>query len=338
MKATIYDVAREAGVSIATVSKVINAKGKISQERRREIFAIMERLQYQPSVIASALTGKHTYTLGLLIPDIANPFYGEVARAVEDRGHQLGYSVIICSTDNRDERIEQYISVLKQKRIDGIMIGTGMGNADTLRELGGSMPVVAIGRELRAFPVHTVVADDRQGGRMAAEHLLQLGHRRMAVLSESMTVSSSRDRLMGFKERLEEDGIVLQERHVRPCKHRMEDGKREAAVMLEDSERPTAIFCCNDLLAVGALQAAKEAGIRVPNELSVVSFDNTILASVTDPPLTSISQPMELLGAAAVDLLLEQLEQGTPAAAKRRVAMRTELIVRASTASVMLSE
>ncbi|MDF2726341.1 MAG: LacI family transcriptional regulator, partial [Paenibacillus sp.] len=125
MKATIYDVAREAGVSIATVSKVINAKGKISQERRREIFAIMERLQYQPSVIASALTGKNTYSLGLLIPDIANPFYGEVARAVEDRGHQLGYSVIICSTDNRDERIEQYISVLKQKRIDGIMIGTG---------------------------------------------------------------------------------------------------------------------------------------------------------------------------------------------------------------------
>ncbi|WP_029192831.1 LacI family DNA-binding transcriptional regulator [Paenibacillus harenae] len=334
MKATIYDVAREAGVSIATVSKVINAKGKISQERRREIFAIMERLQYQPSVIASALTGKHTYTLGLLIPDIANPFYGEVARAVEDRGHQLGYSVIICSTDNRDERIEQYISVLKQKRIDGIMIGTGMGNADTLRELGASMPVVAIGRELPDVPVHTVVADDWQGGRMAAEHLLQLGHRRVAVLSESMAVSSSRDRLKGFKERLEEDGVMLQENHVRPCKHRMEDGKREAARMLEGKEHPTAIFCCNDLLAVGALQAAKEAGIRIPAELSVVSFDNTILASVTDPPLTSISQPMEQLGAAAVDLLLGQLEQDAPSAAKRRIAMRTELIVRSSTASV----
>jgi DNA-binding LacI/PurR family transcriptional regulator len=337
MKATIYDVAREAGVSIATVSKVINAKGKISQERRHEIFAIMERLHYQPSVIASALTGKHTYTLGLLIPDIANPFYGEVARAVEDRGHQLGYSVIICSTDNRDERIEQNISVLKQKRIDGIMVGTGMGNADTLRELSESMPVVAIGRELPAFPVHTVVADDWQGGRSAAEHLLLLGHRRMAVLSESMSLSSSRDRLMGFKERLEEDGFMLAERHTRQCKHKMEDGKREAADMLKGSDRPTAIFCCNDLLAVGALQAAKDAGLRVPSELSVVSFDNTILASVTDPPLTSIAQPMEQLGAAAVDLLLEQFGQDA-SAHKRRIALRTELVVRASTARVELDE
>ncbi|MBD2869317.1 LacI family DNA-binding transcriptional regulator [Paenibacillus arenilitoris] len=331
MKATIYDVAREAGVSIATVSKVINSKGKISEERRREIFAIMERLQYQPSVIASALTGKHTYTLGLLIPDIANPFFGEVARAVEDRGHQLGYSVIICSTDNKDERIEQYLSVLKQKRVDGIMIGTGMGNADTLRELRGAMPVVAIGRELPAVPVHAVVADDRQGGRSAAEHLLLLGHRRMAVLSEGMAVSSSRDRLHGFRQKLEEEGVPLPERHVRPCKHRIEHAKREAAVMLEGSDRPTAIFCCNDLLAVGALQAAKEAGIKVPGELSVVSFDNTVLASVTDPPLTSVAQPMERIGAAAVDLLLEQFGQGA-APARRRVTLRTELVVRASTA------
>ncbi|CAM4085030.1 LacI family transcriptional regulator [Paenibacillus alkaliterrae] len=336
MKATIYDVAREAGVSIATVSKVINAKGKISQERREEIFAIMERLHYQPSVIASALTGKHTFTLGLLIPDIANPFFGEVARAVEDRGHQLGYSVIICSTDNKDERIEQYISVLKQKRVDGIIIGTGMENTDILRDLGESMPVVIIGREVSAVSVHTVVADDWQGGRSAAEHLLLLGHRRMAVLSESLTVSSSRERLHGFKQRLGEEGVMMSERHVRPCKQRMEDGKREAAALLQGSDRPTAIFCCNDLLAVGALQAAKEAGIRVPSELSVVSFDNTILASVTDPPLTSIAQPMEQLGASAVDLLLEQFAQEAPTV-KHRIALRTELIVRESTACVNLA-
>lgn len=334
MKTTIYDIAREAGVSIATVSKVMNDKGKISQERRREILAIMERLHYQPSVIASALTGKHTYTIGLLIPDIANPFFGEVARAVEDRGHQLGYSVIICSTDNKDERIEQYISVLKQKRVDGIMIATGMKNTAILQQLSDSIPIVVIGREVPSFPVHTVVADDRHGGRLAAEHLLGLGHRNMAVLSENITVSSSRERLLGFRVRLNDEDIVIKDTHIRLCKHRMEDGKREAIELLACIDRPTAIFCCNDLLAVGALQAAKELRIRVPAELSIISFDNTILASVTDPPLTSIAQPMEILGATAVDLLLREFEQVQTI--KQRITLRTELIVRGSTACIEL--
>lgn len=331
MKATIYDIAREAGVSIATVSKVINDKGKISQERRREIVAIMERLKYQPSVIASALTGKHTYTIGLLIPDIANPFFGEVARAVEDRGHLLGYSVIICSTDNKDERIEQYISMLKQKRVDGIMIGTGIENTDILRNLSSSMPIVVIGREVPGVPLHTVVADDWDGGRLAAEHLLSLGHRRLAILSENSSISSSRERVRGFMMKLKEEGLEITDDLVRLCKHRMEDGKREAAELLARDDRPTALFCCNDLLAVGALQAAKEAGVRVPSELSIVSFDNTILASVTDPPLTSIAQSMEQLGAVAVDLLLKEF--GQTQTVKERIALRTELIVRNSTAS-----
>jgi DNA-binding LacI/PurR family transcriptional regulator len=370
MKATIYDIAREAGVSIATVSKVINSKGKISLEKRNEIMEIMNRLNYQPSVIASALTGKHTYTIGLLIPDIANPFFAEVARAVEERGHQLGYSVIICGTDNRDERIEQYISVLRQKRVDGIIIGTGIGDPAILRELSASMPTVIIGREalltasgtgvvqpqaavgerkqerlaraaeggarqtdraLTAVNVHTVVADDRQGGRTAADHLLQLGHMRLAVLSESLAISSSRERLRGFRERLAEQGIQMADEYVKQCKYRVEDGKRQATELLAASDRPTALFCCNDLLAVGALQAAKEAGIRVPEDLSVVSFDNTILASVTDPPLTSIAQPMEQLGTAAMDLLVQEFD--SPQAEKQRISLRTELIVRESTAT-----
>ena len=135
MKATIYDIAREAGVSIATVSQVINGKGKISEKRRAEIMEIMERLHYQPSAIAAALTGKQTYTLGLLVPDISNPYFAELARAVEDRSRQLGYSVVICSTDNKDERVERYLNLLQQKRVDGMMIGTGIDNAEILSPL-----------------------------------------------------------------------------------------------------------------------------------------------------------------------------------------------------------
>lgn len=332
MKATIYDVAREAGVSIATVSKVINDKGKISDERRKQIFAIMERLHYQPSAIASALTSKHTFTLGLLIPDIANPFFAEVARAVEDRGHQLGYSVIICSTDNKDERIERYISVLKQKRVDGIIIGTGLENTTILQNLSSTIPVVVIGREVTAVPVHTVVADDWLGGVVAARHLLSLGHRRMAVLAENLKINSSRERLRGFKQTIEEAGLTLTEDDVMTCQYGLEDGKGRTSELLARFDRPTALFCCNDLIAVGALQAAKVAGIQVPSQLSIVSFDNTILASVTDPPLTSIAQPMEQLGAAAVDLLMEEFEEALTV--KRRITLRTELIVRQSSAAL----
>ncbi|MEV5024965.1 LacI family DNA-binding transcriptional regulator [Paenibacillus sp. LPE1-1-1.1] len=336
MKATIYDVAREAGVSIATVSKVINAKGKISTERRNQIFAIMQRLQYQPSAIASALTSKHSFTLGLLIPDIANPFFAEVARAVEDRGHQFGYSVIICSTDNKDERIERYISVLKQKRVDGIIIGTGLENNAIIQDISSIIPIVVIGREVTSFPVHTVVAEDCNGGALAARHLLSLGHTKMAVLAESLQISSSRERVRGFRQSLNEAGISLPDDSIAACKKGLEDGKAKAAELLCRIERPTALFCCNDMIAVGALQAAKESGMRVPQDLSIVSFDNTLLASVMNPPLTSIAQPMDQLGEAAVDLLIQQFTDSNTA--KQRIALRTELIVRDSTAVASTSE
>ncbi|CAM4292963.1 LacI family transcriptional regulator [Paenibacillus endophyticus] len=329
MKATIYDIAREAGVSIATVSKVMNDKGKISAARRNQILSIMQRLQYQPSAIASALTGKHTYTLGLLIPDIANPFFAEVARAVEDRGHQFGYCVIICSTDNKDERIERYMTVLKQKQVDGIIIGTGLENHAMLEELRSIIPIVVIGREVTPLDVPTVVADDYRGGRLAAEHLLALGHVRMAVLAESLLISSSRDRLRGFQDAIEDAGYALPDDSIIACGHVLEDSKARVVKLLRGGNRPSGLFCFNDLLAVGALQAAKESNVHVPSELSVVSFDNTILASVTNPPLTSIAQPMNQLGEAAVDLLLRQFEHGD--LVHQRVSLRTELIVRQST-------
>lgn len=332
MKATIYDVAREAGVSIATVSQVINGKGKISEERRNEIIQIMERLQYQPSVIAAALTGKKTYTLGLLVPDISNPFFAEIARAVEDQGHQLGYSVVICSTDNKDERVERYLSLLQQKSVDGMIIGTGVDNKEILTPLlERSTPIALIAREMPLLDLNTVVVDDVVGGALAARHLLELGHTRAAVLAEQAKVSSSRERVRGFGQALEEAGCLLPEEAVRYCDYVVEDGKRKALELLGRPDRPTALFCCNDLLAIGALQAAKELGLRVPADLSVIGFDNTILASVTDPPLTTVAQPIESMGKKAVDLLIQELkkEEGY----KQRVVLRPELVVRQSTAA-----
>ncbi|QOS82196.1 LacI family DNA-binding transcriptional regulator [Paenibacillus sp. JNUCC31] len=333
MKATIYDIAREAGVSIATVSQVINGKGKISEKRRAEIMEIMERLHYQPSAIAAALTGKQTYTLGLLVPDISNPYFAELARAVEDRSRQLGYSVVICSTDNKDERVERYLNLLQQKRVDGMMIGTGIDNAEILSPLlQQSIPVALIARHMPSLSVHTVAIDDRLGGALAAEHLLELGHTRVAVLSEPSKVSSSKERVRGFREALEMAGLSLGADQVRESSADLGSAKKEALVFLTEQNRATGLFCCNDMQAIGALQAAKELGLRVPEDVSIIGFDNTILASVTSPPLTTVAQPIEDLGRRAVDLLIDELKDESKP--PQRVVLKPELVVRDSTGNV----
>ncbi len=330
LKATIYDIAREAGVSIATVSQVINGKGKISEKRRAEIMEIMERLHYQPSAIAAALTGKQTYTLGLLVPDISNPYFAELARAVEDRSRKLGYSVVICSTDNKDERVERYLNLLQQKRVDGMMIGTGIDNADILAPLlQQSIPVALIARQMPTLSVHTVAIDDRLGGALAAQHLLELGHTHLAVLSEPFKVSSSQERIRGFREQLQQAGHTLASERIRASSADLHAAKQEVLQLLSDIERPTGLFCCNDIQAIGALQAAKELGLRVPEDVSIIGFDDTILASVTSPPLTTIAQPIEELGRHAVDILIEELKDHNKQPQQK--VLKPELVVREST-------
>ncbi|WP_372634208.1 LacI family DNA-binding transcriptional regulator [Cohnella sp.] len=335
MKATtIYDVAKEAGVSIATVSNAINGKGNVSKKKRDEIFKVMERLQYQPSVIASALMGKKTYTLGLLIPDVSNPFFSEIARSVEDLAHSAGYSLIVCSTDNKDERVDKYLRLLEQKSVDGILIGTGTENGETLTQLAEkSVPIVMIAREAAGVPAHSVLTDDFKGGGLAAEHLLALGHSRMAILSEKLEVSSSVERVRGFRFALFEAGIALGNDGVVSCDSSIKAGKKAAAALLAREERPSAIFCCNDLLAIGALQAAKEAGVRVPEQLSVIGFDDTILSTVTNPALTTVAQPMDQMVKLAFGLLVDGQENGasSDSSIRQRIVMPPSLIVREST-------
>ncbi|GMK44158.1 HTH-type transcriptional regulator DegA [Paenibacillus glycanilyticus] len=331
MKATIYDVAKEAGVSIATVSNAINGKGNVSKKRREQIFKIMEQMNYQPNVNASALMGKKTYTLGLLIPDISNPFFSEIARAIEDQAHQLGYSVIMCSTDNKDERVERYIALLEQKNVDGILIGTGVDNLDILTNLQArNIPIVMISREATALEVDTVVADDYVGGLMAAQHLADMGHTRIAILSEQLKVSSARERIRGFKQGLQDCRISFDDRNLVICDYMVEEGRRGAGELLGREDRPTAIFCCNDVLAIGAMQEARSLGIKVPEELSIVGFDDTILASVVDPPLTTVAQPIASMAKQAFQLMISNLDEAEPV--KKRIVLRPEINIRQSTA------
>ncbi|WP_028987033.1 LacI family DNA-binding transcriptional regulator [Thermicanus aegyptius] len=330
MKPTIYDVARIASVSIATVSKVINGKGNISDKTRQKVLNVMKELQYQPNVLASALTGKRTYTIGLLLPDISNPFFAEIARAVEDRGGELGFNVMICSTDNNDAKVEKYISLLRQKSVDGIIIGTGVQDQEILASIATEgFPLALIARDMPSLAVDTVLVDDFVGGYLATKHLLDLGHRRIAVVTENLKVSSSRDRLRGYRQALEDKGICYDETLIKTTDFSIADGKKKALELFEAELLPTAVFACNDLLAIGVMQAAKERGLRVPADLSVVGFDNTILATITDPMLTTVAQPIEHMGKQVVDLLVQQMTQEPRT--KQRVILRPELIIRNST-------
>ncbi|SDN71917.1 transcriptional regulator, LacI family [Paenibacillus sp. yr247] len=333
MKPTIYDVAQAAGVSIATVSKVINETGRISDKTRKHVFSIMEQLNYQPSMVASALTGKSTYTIGLTLPDLANPFFAEIARSVEDRGHEYGFSVFICSTDNDPDKEVKYLSLLTQKRVDGIISATRIQNDQFLKKLiQQNIPIALITGEMPTLAVDTVMVDDYLGGYQAGNHLVELGHKRISILVEDMDNMSNRERIRGCKQAMANAGLHLDEHFVITGGFTVESGKSAMTNLLLLEERPTAVFACNDLLAIGAIRAAREHGMQLPADLSVVGFDNTILATLIDPPLTTIGQPIHEIGRQAVDLLVQEIKGEK--LLKQRVVLLPELVLRNSSAAI----
>ncbi|KAB2496070.1 LacI family DNA-binding transcriptional regulator [Priestia endophytica] len=329
MKATIYDVAKKANVSISTVSKVLNGTGNISEKTKKRIRNIIEELQYQPSVVSSVK--KAIKTIGLLIPDVANPFMAEVARAVEDSGRKRGFNVIICSTDNDSTREDQYISMLRQKYVDGLIIATGLKNSKAIKELVDSnMPVAMLSRDVPYLPLHTVVVDDFQGGYEAAIHLADLGHKRMAMIAEDVDVPSIKQRAEGFKEGLRLSNLTFNDKDIVYCPHNLHESKKASLKLLKDvSERPTAIFVSTEILALGVLQAARSLNISVPHELSVIGFDNSILAKISDPQLTTIEQPKKEMGEKVIELLISEIEQKSDV--KQRVTLSPKLVIREST-------
>lgn len=330
MKVTIYDVAEKAGVSITTVSRVINNTGRISEKTKQKVLKVMEEMRYQPSVVASALTGKRTRTIGLIIPDVANPFFAEIARRVEDRGRELGFNLLMCNTDNNPETEEMYLEVMKQKRVDGIIIGTTTSHYREVQNLlKEQFPVALIAQDIPELVIDVVSVDDFLGGYQATSHLISLGHHQIAIIVGDQNRTSDKYRLQAYRQALEDNGIGYDERYVFRTDYSIEGGKRAAYQILQLAKRPTAIFCCFDYLAVGVYQASRELGVHIPNDLSVVGFDNTLLATIIDPPLTTIAQPVDEMGRQVMDLLVAEIEGEKQT--KKRIILSPELIIRQST-------
>ncbi|MCL6454880.1 MAG: LacI family transcriptional regulator [Alicyclobacillus sp.] len=327
MKPTIYDIARESGVSIATVSNVLNNTGRMGPETRRKVLRAVNALGYQRSSIATALAGKKSWSIGALLPDVNNPYFSEIVRGAEDEAFSRGYSVLVCNTDHDVERERAYLRTLRHKQMDGIVIATGTTPADQIAELlTAGIHVILLAREIEGAQVPIVMVDNYQGGYLAARFLLELGHRNLGFIGEPLTLRSARDRLGGFAAAIEEAGAALQV--VGEGGFGIEAGARLAAGLLAH-HRVTAIFTGNDQLAVGALQWCLEAGFQVPHDISLMSFDDTVFSRIVRPSLTCVAQPIYDLGRQTLGMLIGAIEAGEQPA--RRVVLAPELMIRDST-------
>ncbi len=325
------DVAARAGVSVTTVSHVINETRPVSDELRRRVLAAMDELGYQPNRLARSLRRGQTHTIGMIIPDSANPFFAEVARGVEDTSFENGYSLILCNSDGDLDKELLYTNVLTEKRVDGILfVAAGLSTDRILDLQHQKTPLVVVDRDLPDAAVDSVLTDNAQGGWLATRHLIELGHRRIACITGPSDLTPSADRVTGYRRAMREEGIPIDEALIVKGDFQYDSAYRASIQLLQMQDPPTAIFACNDLMAVAVMRAALEQGQRVPDDLSVVGFDDVRLAAFANPPLTTIAQPKHEIGAVAATMLLKRMQNHERPA--HRQVFETSLVIRKSTA------
>jgi len=327
--ATMKQVAERAGVSITSVSHVLNGTRFVSDEVRRRIEAAMSELSYVPSAVARSLKHNVTHTLGIMIPNSGNPYFAELTRHIEDRCFAADYNVVLCNSDDDPYKQSVYLRVLMEKRVDGLIVVSSGDSPDLPVLLSHcAVPLVLVDRQWDSLDGDIVTSDHRAGAYMAARHLIELGHRRIACITGPDHLAPSRLRAAGWREALTEAGLPTD--LLFSSDFTSQGGHDVTARLLAAPVRPEAIFACNDLMAIGALCSAHEHGLAVPNDLSVVGFDDIELAAFTSPPLTTVAQPKRRIGELATDLLFERLRKVRTE--PRKIALLPELRQRGSTA------
>ena len=331
--ATIKDVARLAGVSTTTVSHVINETRYVSDELRARVLAAMGELNYRPNVLARGLRRGETKTIGLIVPDNSNPFFAEVARIVEDIGFENDHSVILCNSDGNLDKEAAYINVLIAKQVDGVIFIAAGSTYEHLHELTKlGIPVVVADRAIPQALADVVLVNNEQGGYDATHHLISLGHRRTACITGPSDLTPSADRIHGYKRALREAGIPIEQTLIVPGDFRYQGGETAMEQLLRLDEPPSAVFACNDVMAIGALRAIRNAGLQVPSDVSIVGFDDIPLASAVSPALTTVAQPIVELATLAAQLLMSRIRNRQGDEPGQRAVLDTKLIIRDSCA------
>ena len=329
MPVSLKDVAEKAGVSVATASRALADHPRISEATKARVRRVAQELGYTPSAIARSLVRRETRTLGVITTTVTDPYAAEVVRAVEDAAEAAGYTLLLVASHGIPRREVAGIRMLHERRVDAIIVVSSRG-ADLYDDVLNTLdvPLILINGTFPHPNVRSVRADNRQGMRLATEYLLDLGYRRIAYIGGPVQGRSARERMEGYLEALEAAGVPFDPNRVFSGQGRPEDGRRALRAMWELSPRPDAVVCYNDLTAMGVLAEAWRSDIRVPEDLAVVGFDNLPFSELTAPPLTTVTQPTEEMGRAAVALAL-RLRRGDPV---EDVVYECTLVERASAA------
>ncbi|SFI18908.1 transcriptional regulator, LacI family [Tindallia magadiensis] len=331
---TIKDIAKKAGVSITTVSQVLNRKEiGIKKETKERILRIAEELDYKPNYLARGLITKKTNTLGLIIPDITNPFFPQVVRAIEDTGNHRNYNIILCNTDNNQEKEKLYLEILQKKYVDGIILTsstrTTKDHGILLEKL--KLPLVLLDRAAASpFDFPSVYTCGYQGVMLGVNYLLKQGHRKIAYLSGPETSLVGKERLEGYMAALQNFGLTVNPQLIYYGDYKAETGEKGINELLEKDRNFTAVMAANDLMAVGAMRSIKNRQLKVPEDISVLGFDNIQISRLIDPALTTIHQPSYEMGKKATDMLIRLIEGKE--LEKRQVVLKPELLIRESVA------
>src|ERR1700687_2992680 len=307
--ASIYDVARESGVSVFTVSAVVNKKSHVSKKLRDRVEETIRKLNYRPNLIARSLAKQKTHTIGMIVPDIANPFFPMVVRGAEDAAQKHGYNLLLCNSDDSLEKEERAIELLLSKRVDGILLTKAVGDfraplRQMIKEV--KIPFVLVMRTYPKLTGDAVITDDYQGAYDAVRHLARAGRRRIGLVSGPLKVSNAVARWQGFHDALKASGLAFEQELVVEGDYRIESGYRAGHALL--SHRPDGIYVANHLMTVGLLKAAEEMGLRCPEDFGLVSFDDYPWLGVFRPRLTTVELPKHQVGSEAAELLIERIE------------------------------
>jgi len=305
---TIKDVAKEAKVSVATVSHVINKTRFVSEFTRQKVLKTMARLHYQPDGIAQSLRSKRTNTIGLIISDIANSFYPEVVRAIEKEMVKKGYSIILTDTDDNIEKEKELVTLLFNRRVDGFIIVTAGEEKEHIEFLlQRDIPVVLLDRRISGLKLDAVLVDNRGGTKKLIQHLINLGHKRIAIITGSLNVFTGKERLNGYLEALKEHSLPVDDQLIKKGNFRRESGYFSTLELLSLNPPPSVIFACNNLIGLGVMDALREKEIQIPEEMGIAIFDDLPWFKHLSTPLTVVAQPTFRLGEIAAKLLLERI-------------------------------
>ena len=337
---SMRDVARLAEVSIATVSAVLNGKGTVSAGLVTRVEEAMRALDYQPDQVARSLRMGRTNVIGMIVPDISNPFFSEVLRAVEEHSEREGYSVILCDSNEDSGRERKHLSTLYARRVDGVILASSVSQIAHDRLTLRRFPLVFIDGIPSGVTEGVVRVDNVGAAYLATRHLIDLQHERIAIVNGRLDRSVALDRMEGFRKAMQESGLRTPEEYVRKGDFHVESGYEQTMELMRSPSPPTAIFSCNNRMSLGVLRALGELGIRCPQQVSVVGFDDADWATSFNPRLTCVGQPTYEIGRRATEMLLQKITgggNGEETVSYPSVVLDVELHIRESTAPPFLA-